>query len=118
MIHPTRPLAALAFTLLALGSAALPAFAADAPMKACRDDRQKFCASEKPGGGRIAACLKAHESELSEGCQAALGTLKQCAQEAKKICGEASDGDGGLRECVKSHADEFSAGCRGARTSR
>ncbi len=39
---------------------------------ACREDLDKFCKDIRPGQGRIAACLKSHESELSEACKAAL----------------------------------------------
>ena len=34
----------------------------------CRPDLQKFCADVQPGGGRIVACLKQHEAELSPAC--------------------------------------------------
>ena len=35
---------------------------------ACRADVQKLCKGIHPGEGRIAACLKQHESEISPGC--------------------------------------------------
>ena len=41
--------------------------------QACRADYQQFCSGVLPGGGRIAACLKGHTSELSPECQQALG---------------------------------------------
>ena len=36
----------------------------------CKEDAQKFCKDIKPGHGRVIACLKSHESELSEACKA------------------------------------------------
>jgi Cysteine rich repeat len=39
---------------------------------ACQGDVQQFCQDVSPGGGRIAACLKQHESELSSSCKATL----------------------------------------------
>jgi hypothetical protein len=91
-----------------------PAWAArDASMKACRPDFSKLCSGVKPGGGRIAECLKLHEAELAPACKAALDKIGDCGQEVRKICGAASgQGQGAVRECVKTHASEFSATCR------
>ncbi|HNW44750.1 MAG TPA: cysteine rich repeat-containing protein [Elusimicrobiales bacterium] len=35
----------------------------------CAEDTVKFCADIKPGEGRIAACLKEHEKDLSQACR-------------------------------------------------
>ncbi|HTR45674.1 MAG TPA: cysteine rich repeat-containing protein [Thermodesulfovibrionales bacterium] len=40
--------------------------------KKCEPDVQKFCPDVKPGGGRIVACLKNHQSELSQECKDSL----------------------------------------------
>ena len=37
--------------------------------QACHDDVLKFCKDVQPGGGRIANCLREHQSELSPECQ-------------------------------------------------
>lgn len=54
----------------------LTAHAADAghaPMKgACKQDVAKLCEGIKPGGGRIADCLKAHKDQVSDTCKAAI----------------------------------------------
>ena len=39
-------------------------------MRACRADAQKLCKDVKPGGARIADCLRDHQSELSPACAA------------------------------------------------
>ena len=44
---------------------------------ACADDVQQYCAGMKPGGGRIAHCLKAHQDKISAECKTALGELHE-----------------------------------------
>jgi cysteine rich repeat protein len=39
---------------------------------ACASDVQKLCAGVPPGGGRIIACLKQHQAEVSDGCKQAI----------------------------------------------
>jgi hypothetical protein len=41
-----------------------------AAREACQADVAKLCPDVKPGGGRIAACLREHASELSDSCKA------------------------------------------------
>lgn len=48
---------------------AAPAAAADTPKGPCAADAAKFCKDVKPGEGRVAACLKEHEKELSQACR-------------------------------------------------
>ena len=56
---------------------ALPASSASAQVpagisQACTGDYRKLCANVAPGGGRVIACMKARESEVSEACRSAL----------------------------------------------
>ena len=39
---------------------------------ACKADIKTLCVDVKPGGGRIAACMKANEAKVSEGCKQAI----------------------------------------------
>ncbi len=50
---------------------------ARAVAKSCRADAQKFCRGVQPGGGRLLACLKGHEADLSAACR---NTLKEGSQ--------------------------------------
>jgi hypothetical protein len=44
--------------------------------QSCRDDAQRLCSDVKPGGGRIARCLRSHKSELSQACTDAVAQAK------------------------------------------
>lgn len=44
---------------------------------ACSADSARLCNGVQPGGGRIKACIKSHQSELSDSCCAALSHAKQ-----------------------------------------
>ena len=37
--------------------------------QACHDDVLRFCKDVKPGGGRLANCLKEHSNEISAECR-------------------------------------------------
>ena len=45
--------------------------------KACEEDVHFLCDGIPPGGGRVAACLKQSESEVSAGCKAQIAKAKQ-----------------------------------------
>jgi hypothetical protein len=45
--------------------------------QACADDLQQFCASVKPGGGRLGQCLKRHQDKLSAECKTEIADLLQ-----------------------------------------
>src|ERR1700742_1197904 len=51
---------------------------------ACAQDVQKLCASVPSGGGRILACLKQHQDQVSDGCKQAVA----------KAMGQANGGAG------------------------
>jgi Cysteine rich repeat len=41
--------------------------------EACKPDVAKFCSDVKSGGGRVIACMKQHQDELSQPCKDAIG---------------------------------------------
>lgn len=110
-MKPVSSAKALAAALLAL-LCCLPASArpASGGAQACGAEREKFCASVKPGGGRVVACLKQHQAELSPACQSAMGAMADCGKELKQLCG--STDREAVRDCAKAHADELSESCR------
>jgi Golgi apparatus protein 1 len=91
---------------------------------ACRDDVQKLCADVKPGGGAIADCLKAHDSEVSQACKDNVAEGKEkikekaeaiktaCAQDLKKYCANVTPGEGREMACLRSYSDKLSDSCK------
>jgi TolA-binding protein len=110
---------AAAVALLAAGFAA-NAFAqakkGDGP---CAADAKKFCGNEKPGGGRIAKCMKTHEAELTPACQSQMKAVEQrieevrqeCKADAEKFCKGIRSGQGRILACLKSHQAELAPAC-------
>ena len=52
-------------------------------MKACKPDREKYCAGVEKGGGRVMACMKEHAAQLSPGCKSAIQTMRAAKQANK-----------------------------------
>ena len=66
-------------TLVLSANAALAADPSPAggPRTACRADVEKLCPDVQPGGGRIAACLKKNEAQVSAACKDAIASARQ-----------------------------------------
>lgn len=109
----TRLLAFAAFALATASFGAEAVAAERSAMQACRADAQKLCAGVSPGGGRVVACLRTNEAQLSADCKSQLGAAEACAAELKKLCPQA-DGESALRQCARAKRSEISAGCRAA----
>ena len=66
----------VAMVLAIVGLSANVAWAADKPSTggrtACKADAEKLCSGVERGHGRIAACLKEHEAQLSASCKDAI----------------------------------------------
>lgn len=52
--------------------------------QACAADMQKFCKDVKPGGGRVAKCLKANETQLSPACKAEFQASRAAAAQLEQ----------------------------------
>ena len=87
----------------------------------CADDMKKLCAGVQPGGGKLLACMKEHESELSPQCQAVQKATQAkgqeftaaCKTDAEKLCKSVQPGGGRILGCLKQHQAELSPGCKG-----
>ena len=97
----------LLFLALASGFALALAAPADSAETAgpCAADAAKFCKDVKPGEGRVAACLKDHEKELSQAC------TERRALKADRRAGKKSGvKKGGV--CQRQYGRGFNAGFR------
>ena len=86
----------------------------------CAADAQRLCANVEPGQGRVAACLKEHQSEVSAACKERIASFREQMQEAseackndvQKFCSGVQPGGGRIVRCLKEHADQLSAECK------
>jgi len=98
---------------LAFASSALAA-------PSCKADVAKLCPEVKPGGGRIAQCLKQNEAQVSAPCKerikmvaAQLKEVKEaCADDLQQYCASVKPGGGRIAQCLKEHKDKLSAECK------
>ena len=109
-------------TVLGLTSIGMPVLAEGDG--ACRDDVKKLCGDVQAGGGRIADCMKAHESQLSPGCKDNMAEMKEkreakkkelmeaCQADIKQFCANVTPGEGREMACLKSYDDKISASCK------
>jgi hypothetical protein len=99
---------------------------AEGPAKACKADRDKFCAGLTPGDGKLQACMKEHAADLSAECNAARQAMAEawkdvrakCKADAGKFCGDAGEKRGQLVKCLESHKTELDQACADALKER
>jgi Cysteine rich repeat len=114
-------------SLLALLLSSSAALAAPGGRGPCAADVQKFCSGVQPGGGRIAACLKEHQADLSPACKEKGAEMKErreerkeardaihaaCKDDAAKLCGNVQPGGGRIAACLRDNKDKLSDGCK------
>lgn len=88
----------------------------------CQADVWQFCQGIVPGQGRILACLKSHEAELSPPCAAEFGRVREkvgsirdaCAADARQHCAGIKQGQGRIYACLVSNRDRVSPPCQQA----
>ncbi len=87
---------------------------------ACAEEIEQYCKDVKPGGGRLLACLKEHESDLSPTCREKVAELEKmikeavqtCAADIERYCKGIQPGEGRIAKCLKEHIEEISPDCR------
>jgi hypothetical protein len=102
------------------------AFAQEGPGQACKTDREKLCPGTKFGDGKLGACMREHEAELSPECQAARKGAQEarqnirmnCKADMEKFCADAQKGRGEVFRCLEGHASELGQSCADALKSR
>jgi len=103
---------------LCLGVALCGSALAQAP--SCKADLAKFCPQAKPGGGQVAACLKANMAQLSPSCKARAAQMQEVLKEVNQACEEdihflcdgIQPGGGRIAACLKQSAGEMSPSCK------
>ncbi|MGC3999026.1 MAG: cysteine rich repeat-containing protein [Anaeromyxobacter sp.] len=88
----------------------------------CKADVEKLCKDVTPGDGRVAYCLKQHESELSSSCQDGFNTWRMmrmeltsaCAGDIAQLCQDVPAGSGRVWSCLKASEAKLGGGCRDA----
>ncbi len=94
--------------------------AAGPQVNPCADDVKKLCAGVEPGGGKILACLRQHEAQLSPQCQAfqkaerakVEDVAEACKTDTAKFCKGVPPGAGRILTCLKQHQADLSSTCK------
>ena len=94
--------------------------------KGCALDLEKYCASVKPGEGRLALCLTAHADKRSASCETALAvarteaeslineanaSIEACAPDIAALCPGTKPGEGRIAQCLAEQRDKLSQAC-------
>jgi hypothetical protein len=81
----------------------------------CMADAKKLCPGVAPGEGRVAACLKQHEGQLSPECIARRDEFHEeaqaCGAAEEKLCPDTPPGLA-RSSCVRERLEQLSAQCR------
>lgn len=112
---------ALTVVVFAAASASVSVTAAD---QSCKADVARLCGDVKPGQGRIANCLKAHQDEISPECKQWLATKgqeikskleevnKACSGDVEKLCKGVEPGQGRIPKCLWQNRAKLSPECK------
>ena len=87
---------------------------------ACQADVERLCAGIPKGGGRIAACLKANEAQVSPACKQELASVRRkvkevgeaCADDIQSLCADVKPGAGNVLRCLNASYFSLTPGCQ------
>jgi len=97
----------------------------------CAPELENFCGTVSAGRGRIAACLYAHNDQLSEQCAISLSVGlvqfrmilaavdyvgQQCRGDLDKLCDGVKIGGGQVYQCLTDNKDKLNESCSAAFT--
>lgn len=85
----------------------------------CRADVERLCAGIPPGGGRIAACLKANQAQVSPACKAQLASVARmvkevgaaCQDDVQNYCAGVTPGQGAVVRCLAENKASLQPAC-------
>ena len=95
-------------------------------LRGCAKELKTHCSTVKPGGGRLVACMKAHEDKLSNQCIYALNranyrlqsfalalkyVVLQCKADAVKYCPNVELGEGRVLDCLAKNKGKIGKDC-------
>lgn len=121
-----RSIVAPLFALTALFATAASAEGHGHARFACHEDVKAFCGDVKISEGRegIQACLKLHESQLSDACKTQRAEVKAhieafkaaCGHDVETMCPAAKTSDEprfeAIHECLRAHKADLSDSCK------
>jgi hypothetical protein len=104
---------------------------AEMVLEDCAPELKYFCGTVTEGRGRIAACLYAHNDQLSEQCAISLSVgliqfriilaavdrvVQQCRGDLDKLCEGVKIGGGKVYQCLNDNKDKLNESCSAAFT--
>jgi len=126
MKKATLMLIVLSLTILGAAGAAAQETPLEKAVEACQPEIEAYCNQVTLGGGRLLACLYAHEDKISGRCNwllyegiteleqlvaAATHLADECWDELEKHCAAVEMGEGRVGTCLLEHRAEVSEGC-------
>jgi hypothetical protein len=87
-------------------------------VKACAAEVETHCGQLPPGSGELAECVKIHQKDFSQKCQAAMqrasAVAQGCDADIKQSCSNVKPGGGRIEYCLRAHLTGLSDGCKAA----
>ena len=127
MKRATLLLTVLSLAVLgAAGAVAQEATPLEKAVEVCQPEIESYCSQVTLGGGRLLACLYAHEDKISGRCSwllyegitelqqlvaAATDLTEECWDDLEKHCKDVEMGKGRIGTCLLEHRDEVSESC-------